>query len=126
MGDFNAKVGNGQFEECIGPFGLGERNERGERLIDFVMEEQFIVTNTFFKLPPRRLYTWKSPQDTPDHITRNQIDYIMVNKRFRNSITSVKTHPGADIKSDHNLLLGTIKLKLKKRKSNKQKPKNMT
>lgn len=121
MGDFNAKVGNGQFEECIGPFGLGERNERGERLIDFVMEEQFIVTNTFFKLPPRRLYTWKSPQDTPDHITRNQIDYIMVNKRFRNSITSVKTHPGADIKSDHNLLLGTIKLKLKKIQQTKTK-----
>lgn len=26
--DFNAKIGNGEIEECVGPYGLGERNER--------------------------------------------------------------------------------------------------
>lgn len=42
---------------------------------------------------------------------KNPIVYIIIYKRSRNSITSVKTHPGADIKSDHNLFLGTINLK---------------
>ena len=29
MGDLNAKVGRGRVENIVGPFGLGERNERG-------------------------------------------------------------------------------------------------
>ena len=33
MGDFNAKVGNETSGKTIGPFGLGKRNERGDRPI---------------------------------------------------------------------------------------------
>lgn len=51
------------------------------------------ITNTFFQLPARRLYTWKSPQDAPGHIVRNQIDYIMIDRRFMNAITSMKAYP---------------------------------
>lgn len=59
MGDFNAKIGKGSAGECIGPFGLGERNERDELLIvsRFAEEQGFVVTNTYYKLPLRRLYT---------------------------------------------------------------------
>lgn len=121
IGDFNAKIGQGECGEVIGSFGLGERNERGDRLCSFATEEQMVITNTFFKLPLRRLYTWKSPQDSSDHLVRNQIDYILINKRFRNSVTSVKTYPGADIKSDHNPLVATLKLKLKRIKRKKVK-----
>ncbi len=36
MGDWNAKVGNSQLKsKTVGTFGLGERNERGDDLIDF-------------------------------------------------------------------------------------------
>lgn len=119
IGDFNAKIGQGRCGEVIGPFGLGERNDRGDRLSTFAIEEQLVVTNTFFKLPPRRLYTWRSPQDSPGHVIRNQIDYILINKRYRNSIKSAKTYPSADIKSDHNPLVATIKLTLKKLKQRK-------
>jgi len=40
------------------------------------------ITNTYYKLPPRRFYTWKAPGDRPDNIIRNQIDYILINKRY--------------------------------------------
>lgn len=113
MGDFNAKIGEGGGTEFVGPFGLGVRNERGEMLNTFVTEEEMVILNTFFQLPARRLYTWKSPADKPDHIIRNQIDFMMVNKRYRNIFTAVKTYPGADIQSDHVPLVGSIKLKLK-------------
>jgi len=113
MGDFNAKIGKGKVGESIGPFGLGERNERGDRLGVFAAEENLVILNTFFKLPPRRLYTWRSPMDKPEHIVRNQIDYILVNKRFQNSFVSVKTYPGADIMSDHNPVVGVVKVRLK-------------
>ena len=113
MGDFNAKIGQGTVENVVGRYGLGTRNERGERLIQFCQETNMVVMNTFFKLHPRRLYTWKAPGDTPERIIRNQIDFINVNKRFQNSITSAKTYPGADVFSDHNLLVANINIRLK-------------
>jgi len=114
MGDFNAKVGAGIVSEVTGQWGLGTRNERGERLVQFCQEEELIIANTYFKLPARRLYTWRSPRDNPGCACRNQIDYIMVNRRFRNAVKAVKTMPGADIGSDHCLLVSEMQIRLKK------------
>ncbi|XP_029164802.1 craniofacial development protein 2-like [Nylanderia fulva] len=114
MGDFNSRIGKERYEDLMGPFGLGIRNERGERLVQFCQEEDMRVTNTWYQLPPRRLYTWRSPRDSPENISRNQIDFILINKRFGSSINRVSTYPGADVSSDHILLRATIKIKLTK------------
>ena len=45
---------------------------------------------------------------------RNQIDYILCSQRWRNSIQSSITRPGADYGSDHELLIVKFRLKLKK------------
>ena len=45
---------------------------------------------------------------------RNQIDYILCSPRWRSSIQSAKTRPGADYGSDHELLITKFRLKLKK------------
>ena len=45
---------------------------------------------------------------------QNQTDYILCSQRWRSSIQSAKTRQGADCGSDHELLIGTFKLKLKK------------
>lgn len=79
------------------------------------------MTNTWFKIPKRRLYTWTSPKHTAQNIVRNQIDFILINNRYRNAIKSVKTYPGADIMSDHNTLVAVFQVKLKKIQV-KQKP----
>ena len=44
-----------------------------------------------------------------------QIDYILCSQRWRSSIQSVKTRPGADCGSDQELLIAKLRLKLKKR-----------
>ena len=117
LGDFNAKIGKNEEENGnVSSFGLGERNERGDRLMDFALENDLIITNTTFKQHPRRLYTWTSP----DGQLKNQIDYILVPARWRSSIQNVKTLPGADCGSDHELLSAKIRIKLRKLK--KQKP----
>ncbi|XP_063391819.1 uncharacterized protein LOC134677313 [Cydia fagiglandana] len=116
MGDLNAKVGQGEEGKIVGKFGLGKRNDRGNRLVEFCSENNLVITNTWFQHPARRLYTWRSPADKPSHVVRNQIDYIMIKDRFRNSIIQVKTYPGADIKSDHNPVCAKMFLKLKKLK----------
>ena len=63
-----------------------------------------------FQQHKRRLYTWTSP----DGQHRNQIDYILCSQRWRRSIESAKTRPGADCGTDHELLIARFRLKLKK------------
>ena len=51
---------------------------------------------------------------SPDGQHRNQIDYILCSQRWRSSIQSAKTRPGADFGSDHELLIAEFRHKLKK------------
>ena len=44
----------------------------------------------------------------------NQVDYILCRQRWRSSIQSAKTRPGADCGSGHELLIAKFRLKLKK------------
>ena len=107
IGDWNAKVGS---QETPGKFGLGVRNEAGQRLIKFCQENTLVIANTLFQQHKRRLYTWTSP----DGQHRNQIGYILCSQRWRSSIQSTKTRPGTDCGSDHELLITKFRLKLKK------------
>ena len=116
IGDWNAKVGQDETNGTTGRFGLGERNERGDQLVEFCSRNDFQIMNTFFKLHARRLYTWRSPDQT----TRNQIDYIICKTRWRSSVRRVTTLPGADCGTDHNLLIADVKIKLKRIKPAKQ------
>ena len=69
-----------------------------------------VIANTLFQQHKRRLYTWTSP----DGQHQNQIDYILCSQRWRSSIQSAKTRPGADCGSDHELLIAKFRLKWKK------------
>ena len=82
-----------------------------DRLIEFCQENALIIANTLLQQHKRRLYTWTSP----DGQHRNQIDYVLCSQRWRSSIQSAKTRPGADCGSDHELLIAKFRLKLKKR-----------
>ena len=91
-----------------GKFGLGIRNEVGQRLIEFCQENALVIANTLFQQHKRRFYTWTSPDG------QNQIDYILCSQRWRSSLQSTKTRPGVDCGSDHELLIVKFRLKLKK------------
>ena len=60
IGDWNAKVGNQETPGVTGKFGLGIRNEAGQRLIEFCQENALVIANTLFQQHKRRLYTWTS------------------------------------------------------------------
>ena len=49
---------------------------------------------------------------TPGDRVRNQIDYVMVTRRWRPLLLGVKTRPSADCRSDHQLLNAKIKIRL--------------
>lgn len=105
MSNFNATIGKGGEGDFIVNFALGSRNERRETVVQLYQENELIVTNTYYWLPERRLYTSKAPGDNSGNVIRNRVDFILINNQYRNSIKALKTYPGADIKSDHNPLV---------------------
>ena len=100
MGDWNSQVGEGREGKTIGDYGLGKRNNRGDRLVEFCEQHNLMAANTWFKHHKRRIYTWTSPGNR----SRHQLDYILVGKRYRNGVIDCRARPGADCNSDHNLV----------------------
>ena len=49
IGDWNAKVGSQETPRVTGKFGLGMRNEAGQRLIEFCQENALVTANTLFQ-----------------------------------------------------------------------------
>ena len=82
------------------------------RLLEFVCYNNLVLTNTLAAHKASRRWTWHAPNG--QH--RNQIDYIMVQNRFRSSInrTQTRSFPGADVGSDHAMIIMNFHLRLKK------------
>ena len=115
QGDWNANIGEDADENWIGTCGRycnTKLNERGLRLLEFATHNDLMLANTFGPHQTPRRATWHSPNGK----YHNQIDYIMVRKRFRSSVNIVKTRgfAGADIGSDHELVMMTFKRHLKR------------
>ena len=88
LGDWNAKVGKdaqNNWQDTCGPFCNAETNERGHKHLEFGKHH-------------------------------NQIDYILVKRRFHTGVNIARTRsfPGADIGSDHDLLMKIFHIRLKR------------
>lgn len=118
MGDLNAKVGssNANWENVMGTHGLGAMNSNGELFADFCGKYNLIIGGTIFPHKNVHKATWVSP----DRTTQNQIDHIAISKRWRTSLLDVRARRGADVYSDHHLVVGQLRIKLKA--NNKRQP----
>ena len=76
---------------------------RSLRLLEFATFNNLVLTNTLGPHKPSRRWTWHSP----DEKHHNQIDYILVKKRFRSGVNihRTRTFLGAYIGSDHDLVM---------------------
>ena len=115
QGERNAKVGGdacGNWQGICGPFCNDDTNERGLKLLEFATFNDLVLANTFGHHKVSRRWTWHSPNGKH----HNQIDYILVRKRFRSGVNStrIRSFPGADIGSDYDLLMMTFQLRLKR------------
>ena len=112
MGDFNARLGQRSGNELkVGQFGVGQRNQRGQRLAEFMEKEGLYMMNSFFKKPPHRKWTWMSP----DGKTKNEVDFILTNKRqiFNDVTVIARVKTG----SDHRMVRGTLNINVKLERS---------
>lgn len=111
MGDLNAKVGDNNTgkELIMGRHGVGTCNENGELFTDFCSFNDLVIGGTIY--PHRKIHktTWTSP----DGKTENQIDHFTIDRKWRRSMQDVRVRRGADAASDHQLLVATLKTKLR-------------
>ena len=111
LGDFNARVGSdfSSRNSVIGPHGIGECNENGERLLDFCASNQLIITNTWFQHKLLHKATWFRNGNRLR--TGHMIDHVLVNKRFRTSVLDTRVYRSTFHESDHELVVSTLRFK---------------
>ena len=90
QGDWDAKAGRdacGNWQGICGSFCNDDTNERGLRLLEFATFNDLVLANTFGHHKASRRWTWHSPNGKH----HNQIDYILVRKRFRSGMNIART-----------------------------------
>jgi hypothetical protein len=109
VGDFNAQIGseNAGVEKVMGRHGVGSRNINGEMLIDFCVAQQLVIGGSLFPHKTCHKITWVSP----DGRTQNQIDHFVIQQKWRKTLRDVHNRRGADIGSDHHLVIAELQLK---------------
>ena len=116
MGDFNAQIGDDNigYTEIMGNEGIGRMNENGELFADMCANNKLVIGGSIFQHKRIHKATWVSPNYHTG--AENQIDHICIKHTFRSSLQDVKVYRGADVGSDHHLVVAKIKLKLRKGK----------
>ena len=112
MGDWNAKIGAKQEGEngVVGRHGFGdERSENGVRFVSFCAANNLAIVSTMFPHKNIHKYIWTAPNGR----ARNQIDHVAVNGKFKRSVRDTRSYRGADCGSDHNLVITTVRLRLR-------------
>ena len=118
LGDLNARVGNkgdANFN-VIGKEGEIAETENGEKLIEFCIRNKLKIANTFFK--HKDIHKWTRVAETRGE--RSIIDYIIVTNSLFYSTHDVRVMRGAEIYSDHFLVVAKMNI-LPKQKDKKGK-----
>jgi endonuclease/exonuclease/phosphatase family metal-dependent hydrolase len=107
LGDFNAKLGREHiFKPKIGQDSLHQvSNENGDGLVNFATSKNLVVKSTMFPHRNIHKYTWTSP----DGKIQNQIDHVLIDRRWHSSVLDVRSLRGADCDTDHYLVIDKIR-----------------
>ncbi|XP_062566351.1 uncharacterized protein LOC134228685 [Saccostrea cucullata] len=97
-------------KKVMGKHSIGERNENRDRLIEFCETNELVIGESLF--PHKNIH--KTTPESPDGKTKNQIHHIMISQRWRSSLHDVRAMRGADVNSDHHMILAKVKIKLAK------------
>ena len=116
-GDLNARVGNKTEVFCgvIGKEGETTESPNGERLIDLCIRNNMKIANTFFKHKD----VHKLTRVVEERNERSIIDYIIVSNSLFYSTHDVRVKRGAEIYSDHFLVIAKMSI-LPKAKDSKE------
>ena len=105
--DMNAKIGKNRNHK----YSLhNSSNRNGQHLTDFMIENRLTCLNTNFQKGEGKLWTY-----TYANNNKAQIDYIFINKKWKNSAVNCEAYSSfVGVSSDHQIVMAKIRLSLRK------------
>jgi len=94
-----------------------DSNDNGVRIVNFATFKNLVVKSMIFPHRNFHKYTWTSP----DGQTHNQIDHVLIDRRWHSSILDLRSFRGAKCDTDHYLVVAKIRERLAVRKRAAQK-----
>ena len=99
LGDINEKV---ERENIVKPTNGDESlhqdsKDNGVITVNFATSKNLVVNSTMFPHRDIHKYTWTSP----DGKTHNQIDHMLIDRRWQSSVLDVRSFRRADCDTDH-------------------------
>jgi len=88
LGDFNEKVERENiFKPTVGNDSIHQdSNDNGIKIVNFATSKNLVVWSSMFPHRKNYKYTWTSPEGT----THNQIDQLLIDRRWRSSVLDVR------------------------------------
>ena len=123
LGDFNSKLGRRTFSDTnygldrfIGRHGMGNRNDNGDYLLNFLSEFGLFAANTSFQHPSRHTTTytgwrkdWSAGRNSKKTLpVYSQIDYVLCRSRSTSMLQDARSYAGAQTYSDHRLVVARV------------------
>ena len=107
-GDLNAQLGKDNRNLNLGhTFYYDTTNSNGMLLTELCSATNMISAQTHFNHPKSKLWTHQRPNGSLE-----QLDHILINGKWCNSITNCRAYSTVEINSDHRILSATLKLSL--------------
>ena len=106
-GDMNAQIGkNGNNKYSL----HNTSNRNGQHLTDFMIENRLTCLNTNYQKREDKLWT-----NTYANNSKAQIDYVLINKKWKNSAMKCKAYSSFEgVSSDHRIVSAKIRLSLRR------------
>ncbi|XP_063865377.1 craniofacial development protein 2-like [Scylla paramamosain] len=110
-GDLNGHVGRNRniIERTHGGWGVGERNEESENVVDFAVAFDMAILNTFYKKQENQMWTYCSAG------RKSQIDLLMCRRNNLKEIKNFKVINGESVAPQHRLIVIDFEMKEERR-----------
>ena len=116
-GDLNGHIGTSNRVISIihGGLGMGERNEKGETIIDFALAFDMALVNTFFT--KKEYVTYRSGG------RESQIDFILYRRKHLREAVDCKVINGEYVSTQHKILVMDLKIRRENKGKQRGNPK---
>ena len=106
-GDMNAQIGKNRNNK----YSLhNTSNRNGQHLTDFMIENRLTCLNTNYQKREAKLWTYTYPNNN-----KAQIDYVFINRKWRNSAMNCEAYSFFEgVSSDHRIVTAKLQLSLRK------------
>ena len=108
LGEFSARVGrdNDVWSGSLGPHGVDNMIENGQRPLEMRSSQNLLIVNTFFQTKLRQAVTWRHTTSGHWH----KLELVIAGRSSRPKFLHTRSYHSANCNSDHALVCSKVRL----------------